>query len=201
MGQQRRLGDNAETPDFLGGKQRHLRNLVCIGIRIDIGIADKHRAIGKHQQIHCIVVLRHRPQPNDLVNVVKMQVMRAECATQHAIGFTAVYQHCANQRQPSAHLDLRILYRHAAALGQAVILLPVFGVTLIPLVVDHINVDARLYAQSISLDTALQHLWPADQNGPGKALIDDHLDRPQHTLILAFGVDNAARRTGLRGRK
>ncbi len=50
-----------------------------------------------------------------------------------------------------------------------------------------------LQAQPEALDPPLEHRRPPDQDRPREALVDDHLHRAQHALVLALGVDDPLR--------
>ena len=56
-----------------------------------------------------------------------------------------------------------------------------------------LNVLAGLNPKAECLDLLRYDVQSAHQNGSCKALVDDHLHRAQHALVLAFGIDHAHR--------
>ncbi len=191
MRQQRRLGRDAEAAYFLRREHRHLGHLLRRGIEIDVGVADEHRALGQQEHVHRVVVLHPRPQADHLVDIVQMQGMCAEGAAEHAVGRAAVHHHGADEREPPAHLDLGIMLRHAAALGEPVVFLPILAVARVFLRIDEIEIRAGLDAQTEALQAPLDHRRPADQDRPRQPLVHDHLGGAQDTLVLALGQHDA----------
>ena len=59
--------------------------------------------------------------------------------------------------------------------------------------VDQLIVLARAQGQAQALGPGIDHLRSADQDRLGQALVDHHLRRPEHPLLLAVGVDQPLR--------
>ena len=108
--------------------------------------------VRQHQRVHRGVGAHALAQADHLVDVVAVQVVRAERAAQHAVGVAHVHHHRADQRVAAAHLDLRVRLRHAPALGEAVVLLPVVAIALVELGIDDVEVLAGHDAQAVALD-------------------------------------------------
>jgi hypothetical protein len=125
MRQQRDLGDDAEALDLFGGEQGDLRDLVGRRVRVDVGVGDEHRAGRQHHRVHGSVIPYAAAQTKHLVDVAQMLLVRAEHPAQHAVRLAAMNGQRADQRQPPAHLDLRVRLRDALALREAVVLGPV----------------------------------------------------------------------------
>ena len=166
-----------------------------------MGIHNRHRTLGQNQQIHRCVAAHIRPAAQHLINILQMQGVAAECAADHAVGFTEMHHHGPDQRMPAAHLQLGVLLSHAFAFRHGVIGLPILPIAPIRLWVHQIKIHARPNPKSKALDSALQDRGPSHQNWPGEFLIDHHLNGPQHALLFAFGVDDAVFCGPLRSRK
>src|SRR5690606_34480340 len=61
-----------------------------------------------------------------------------------------------------------------------------FLVAGIVLGIDDLEILARRQLQAHALDTLLDHIGPADENGLGHLLFEDDLGGPQHALVLAI---------------
>ena len=66
-------------------------------------------------------------------------------------------------------------------------------VTRIALGIAQLDVALRAELQPQALDTAAHHVRPSDQDRLGEALVQQHLDRAQHALLLAVGEGHAHR--------
>ena len=185
---------DAEAADLLGRKERHFGDLLGGRIEVHVGVADEDRALGHDQHVHGVVVVHAGAAAEHLVDVMQMQIVRAERAAQHAVGLAAVDRHRADAGRAPSHLDLRVLDRDAAALGEAVVLLPVLPVMGMRLDVDQLEIGAGPDAQAEALDPALDHRGTADQDRLRQALVDHDLHRAQHALVLALGIDDGTRR-------
>ena len=139
-------------------------------VGVDVGVGDEHGAVGHHQRVHRRVGLDAAAQPDHLVDVVPVQVVRAEGAAQHAVGVAAVDHHRADQRVAAAHLELRVRLRDATALGQPVVLLPVVAVAVVVLGIDRVEVRAGLEPQAEALDPLLPARPAARPGSAARAL-------------------------------
>src|SRR5262249_5192902 len=91
---------------------------------------------------------------------------------------------------PITVLRVRTIGRHALALGQAVIEVPILVVAWVAFRIDQHELLAFADAQAQLLDAPLHHRAAADQDRLRQLLIHHGLDRAQYALFLALGIDH-----------
>ena len=111
-------------------------------------------------------------------------------AAQQGIGVTLAHHQRADHGVARAHHGARIVRRDALALGQAVIEGPILVVARIAFRIDQRELLALADAQAELLDPPLHHGAPADQDRLRQLFVDHGLDRAQHALFLALGIDH-----------
>ena len=121
-------------------------------------------------------------------------------AADHRIRLAAPECQCRNDGGRGTHQSSRRIGRDAAAAGHLHIGLHIVAVARIILGVDDLEIRARPDRQAIALDARLDHRRPADQDGPGDPLLQQHFRRAQHALVLAIGIDHPLRRLLRRGK-
>ena len=168
-----------------------------------MSIDDEHLPPWKYQPAHGAIHVDSRGSPDDLIDVVQMPRGGADRPADQAVRLALLQQHGRDQRGAAAHFQLGVLGRHPAALGELVIVLPIFPVSLVLFGIDDREVLCDPDAQPMTLDAALDHRRPAHQDGRRELLVHDDLHRAQHPLVLTFRIDYPAalRRHRARRRK
>ena len=197
--EQRHSWHDAEAPHLVRREQRHLGDVLGVGLGGDVGVADEYGARRHHERVHRRVVAHARAQSDHLVDVTHVLGEHAERAADGGVRLALVHHHRRDQRLVAAHLDTRVLGRHAFALGELLIAPPVVAVARIELRIHQLDLLAGPHAQAEPLEALRHHLRPADDDRLREALVDHDLHRAQHALVLALGVGDAARRRLCRG--
>ena len=70
--------------------------------------------------------------------------------------------------------------------------LPVIAITVVLLGVYKLDIDTDSNAKTKLGDAFLNHLRAPDKNRGRNLLINNHLNGPQHALVLALGIDHSA---------
>ena len=110
------------------------------------------------------------------------------------IGLAAMQRQRADDAWRRAHDDARHVRRHALSPRHLEIGRDIVAVARIIARVDDLEIDVRMDRQAEALDAVADHLRPADQDRLGEALLQHHLRRPQHALVLALGIDHRLHR-------
>ena len=193
MRQKRDLWGDPEALDLVGRHHRDLRNLLRGRVRIDVGIADKQRAVGQDQHVHRGELIDTLAQADDSGNVVHVQRELRDRPAQHRVRVAAADHQRADQRGASGHFALGIRHRNALAPHQIVVLLPVIAKARIRVRIDDLEILVRSNAQAVFLDARNEHFRPSDQDRFGDALVHHDLHRPQHAFVLALAEHHPGR--------
>ena len=84
--------------------------------------------------------------------------------------------------------------RHALSLRRFEVGRDIVAVAWIIARIDDFEIGVWLNRQAEALDSVLDHVRTADQDRFGQPLLQHHLRRPQHALVLAFGIDDRLHR-------
>ncbi len=207
MGQQGRLGPDAETHHLLRRHDHDLREFGGSGVVVHMGVDQEDLALRQQQRVHAGIngtagaAVAAGLLADDLVDVGQVVARAAPGATDHAVHVTLVQQHGADQREAPAHLDLGELCGGALALGHAPVGLPEIAVAIILLDIHDVVIHAFAQAQAEFLDTFRHDGRPADERRPRDALVHHDLAGTQHALFLALAVGHALARRHLGGGK
>mmetsp|Transcript_6694 Transcript_6694/g.28042 ORF Transcript_6694/g.28042 Transcript_6694/m.28042 type:complete len:406 (-) Transcript_6694:2611-3828(-) len=194
------LGRQTEAAHLFAGHRGDVGQLLGRRVVVDEGVGQEERHLVQHQRVHRGELAGAGMQADEVAHLLQVAVELADQAADHRVGIAELQRQRADRGVGAAHRRLGHLGRHAVALHALVIGLPVLAEARVVLGVDDGDVLAQLQAQPGPLDARRQHGGATDQRGPGEALVQRHLHRAQHPLVLALGIDDAGRR-GLGGRE
>ncbi len=191
--QERHLGRQAKALHLFGGHERDGRELLGARVFVDVGIGDEQGVLVEHQRVHGREARRTLFHTQDVADVVEVAVKAPHQPAQHGVGVAQVHHQGGDQGVGAAHCGLGGLGRDTAAAHEAVVSLPILAKARVVFGVANFHVAAGLDAQARFGDARGDHGRAADQDGAREPVIDGHLGRAQHALVLAFGVGHAPR--------
>ena len=133
-------------------------------------------------------------EADDVANMVEARGEPPFEPADQRVGFAAMERQRADDARRGAHDGARHVRRHALAPRDLEIGRDIVAIARIVARVDDLEIDAGMDGQAEALDAVADHLRPADQDRLGEALLQHHLRRPQHPLVLALGIDHALHR-------
>ena len=191
--EQRHLGLDAEAAHDLGSRQRGRGDLRRVGLVADIGVAEEERPLVEDQRVQGRGLAHPVVEADDVDDVPKMAGKGADGTGEQRVG-VALGEHDRADHRAARADDVACRPRaNAMATHQLLVEGDIVVVARIVVGIGDLEVDARGEAQPQTLDPPLDHLGPADQDGPGDALVHHHLDGAQHRLLLAVRVDQPLR--------
>ena len=188
MRQQGHPWRQAEAPDLLRRQQRDFGDLLGGRIGIDRGVADEQRMPRQHQQVHRGEVPGALLQADDIGDIAQMRGIGAGSAAQQPVRLALPHQRRPDQRRVPPHLRDRVVAGEATAAAKLVVDLRRFADHGVVVEVGDLEILARLNVQAQFTHLLLDHMGPADQDRARQVLVDHHLGRPQHPVVLALGV-------------
>ena len=129
----------------------------------------------------------------NLRQIIHMPAEFPEGATNQTVGFFAVHHDRADGCGVGAHDRPGQIRRDALAGHQAMICFPVVAVARVVFGVHQIDMVPQLKREAGALNTRFNHFGASDQNGTFCGFFQHGLCGTQHTLVFAFGENDAAR--------
>ena len=192
---------DAEALHFRRRQQRDLGDLLGARILVHMRVADEQRTARQQQVVHRGHRLHARRLADDFLDLAQMVAKAPGDAGDHAVGVTQLEQHGADDRVVLTQAHLGDLDGDAVALHQRVIRRPALLVAIVAVGIDDLEMLAGLQLRADLRQAHLDHVRATDQDRLGDALFQRDLDRAQHALVLAVGIDDALRRALLRRRE
>ena len=112
-------------------------------------------------------------------------------AADQRVHFAAMKGERADHARRGANHGARDVRRHALAARDFQISRDIVAIARIVLWIDDLEIVAGPDRQAEALDAVSHDIGAANQHGLGDALLQHHLGRAQHALVLAFGIDDA----------
>src|SRR5690606_21656659 len=166
-------------------------NLLCGRVFVHVRVAHENSLRRQHQGVHGGKRFGVWLQPDHFLNVLQLVAKATGYATQHAVSITPMNQHDTNQGVVLAHHGFGDVWRHPVAAAHFVVGRPGFGEAVVVFRVHNFKGRARLQTQAEALNTHVDDIGAANQDGTGNFFVYHSLHRTQYTLVFAIGVNNA----------